>query len=614
MHAWELRNPNTQDRVVEQLNNAIMGGIIFETVHYRRDGSSFPVEVNSVNTGKENIVISIIRDITERGEREYEIRKLAAIVEHSNDAIIGIDLEGIITSWNKGAERIYGHSKVEAIGSNVLILALPEKVEEIKNNVERAIKGVEINEFETMRKNKNGERIYVSLTTSTVKDNEDNIVGISIIARDITERKENELKLEEKYIELTEIYEELAAAEEELRQNCNDLEIMKDEADRANMAKSQFLANMSHEIRTPMNGIICIAELLSESELNEQQREYINMLHTSSKWLLEIINSILDISKIESGNFKLHKESFNLRDNIEKIVKELWPISQSKGIEIMYFIDPFINLDLIGDPLRLNQVLINLINNAIKFTERGHIFIRVSKITSKSNSTKLLFSVEDTGIGISDKFKNKLFKVFSQGDDSYTKKYGGTGLGLAISKEIINLMNGEIWAVSKEGEGSTFYFTVEFSINSNIMNSNSREDKANSELIASTKYNTSIATILVVDDNEINKKVASAFIIKKGYNCLCASNGKQAIEIFEKDNIDLILMDIQMPELNGFEATKIIRENEKSNESRIPIIAMTAYAMTGDRQKCINAGIDDYMSKPIEANELYKKIENYLGR
>lgn len=556
--------------------------------------------------------MSIVRDIAESIEHENEIRRLAAIIENSKDAIIGIDLQGIITSWNKGAESIYCYAKSEAIGSNYTILAPDEKKEEVRSNIERTMKGDEINDFETMRRNKRDEKVYVSLTTSPVKDSGGNIVGVSIIARDITERKEREKELQEKYQELEAAYEELTAAEEQLRQNCRELEDLKEKAECANEAKNRFLANMNHEIRTPINGIMCIAELLSNTELNKQQREYISMLKTSSESLLQIVNDVLDISKIESGKFKLNKEPFNLRGNIEKIIKEFWVISQNKNVELMYFIEPFVNLGLVGDHLRLNQVLINLINNAIKFTERGHILITVSKTAIDSNSIRLLFSVEDTGVGISDEIKIKLFKVFSQGDDSCTKKYGGTGLGLAICKEIVTMMNGEIWVVSREGEGSTFYFTAEFSINNNV-HLYSKEGSPLPQLNTNADCNTGSKTILIAEDNPINQKVACAFVLKWGYNCLCASNGKEAIEKLEKENIDLILMDVQMPELDGLQTTKIIREREVSSGRHLPIIAMTAYTMVEDRQKCIDAGMDDYIPKPINVNELYKKIQNYLA-
>jgi CheY-like chemotaxis protein/two-component sensor histidine kinase len=385
-------------------------------------------------------------------------------------------------------------------------------------------------------------------------------------------------------------------------------------SDNAIKTENQLITNISDEVRTTMNGVISISHFLSCTKLTEQQRDYINMLNTSAMSLLEKTNNLLAISDIESGNFRLYEQPFNLKDNIEKIVKGFWPISEGKGIKLMYSIEPFINLNLLGDSLKLNLVLNNLINNAIKFTERGRIYIRVNKVISSSDSAKLLFSVEDSGIGISDETKNTLFKALRQGDNSYFNKNGGAGIGLLVSKKIVESLNGEIWVVSKEGIGSTFYFTAEFINNCDSANPGFKKENEGSELIKNVNINTGIATILVVDDNEINRKVASAFVIKKGFNCLCASNGKQAIEMLKEEVIDLILMDIKMPEMNGFEAAKIIRENEKIARGHVYIIAMTAYARSGDIQMYIDAGMDDYISKPINSNELYKKIENFLGR
>ncbi|KPU42381.1 sensory/regulatory protein RpfC [Oxobacter pfennigii] len=610
----DLWHFNKGDKGRAKLSNVKDTGENFEAVHYKKDGSFVHVEVISMKTGIDDIVLYVIRDISERIEKENAMRRLAAIVEHSQDAIISTDLENIITSWNYGAERIYGYKEDEVVGKSILILVPHDRAEEAKKNIENTMGGIFLNNFETMRMAKDGHLVNVSLTVSAIKNDDGNVIGASMIARDITERVEKEKELSEKYEELTSIYEELAAEEEELRHNYKEMEALKEEAERANRAKSQFLANMSHEIRTPMNGIICITELLAETVLNEQQHEYIGMLKESSRMLMEIIDNLLDISKIESGKFKLNKETFNLKDTIEKIIKELWLVSQKKNIEIMYFIEPFINHELIGDSLRLSQVLINIVNNAIKFTERGHIFIRVSKVKNDENTIRLLFSVEDTGIGMSDETKERLFKVFSQGDDSYTKKYRGTGLGLAICKDIVNMMNGKIWVNSKENEGSTFYFTADFSIDDSALKSNYIENKANTASNTRDGADSKASTILIVDDNEINKKVASAFMKNKGYKVLCASNGREALYMLDGNKVDLILMDIQMPELNGFEATKIIRDTERYTNAHIPIIAMTAYAMSGDRQKCIDAGMDDYISKPLEANELYKKVESYLKR
>lgn len=609
MNIFQLRNVEKTDLVKDQLQKAKSEGIEFEALHYRKDGSSFHVEVKSTSfeTDDDKSVISIIRDISYRIKKEEEISKFASIIENSQDVIIGKTLDGIITSWNKAAEEIYGYSEDEAIGKNISIIIPEGKISDFYKIMDEIKIGNKVKNFETVRKKKNNDLIYVSVSVSPIYDLYGNLVGASTITRDMTERRLKEKELTEKYEELSAVYEELAATEEELRSNYKELQKAKEEAEKANLAKSQFLANMSHEIRTPMNGIIGVIDLLNLTELNNNQKEYINILEHSSKLLLNVINSILDISKIESGNFQLNMKAFNLKKTLDRTIKQLSISCMNKNLEVSYFVDPFIEFNLIGDELRLNQVLINLINNAVKFTEKGGIRFKVNKISQSNNGIILQFSIQDTGIGINEEFKKHIFKKFVQQDMSYTKKYSGTGLGLAISKELVKMMNGDIWFESKFGIGSTFYFTAEFLLDCNKIIDENNTDLKNAE-VSITKNK----SILIVEDNEINMKIACEMLKELGYEFICAYNGAQALELLDDNFPDLILMDIQMPILNGYETTKTIRRNEVGKQNHIPIIAMTAYAMVGDRELCIENGMDDYISKPFDMAKLEGVLNKFI--
>ncbi len=607
MNIFQLRNTNNSGLVKDQFDIAQKEGIEFQTVHYRKDGSRLHVEVKSigVDTDGDKLVLSIIRDISSRMKKEEKMRKLAYIVESSDDAIIGKTLDGIVTSWNKGAEKLYGYSKEEVVGKGISLIIPKEKIEEFHKIMCNVKVGKNLEHHETVRKKKNGDLIEVSITISPVYDLEGNLVGASTIARDITETKLKKMELKEKYEELSAVYEELTATEEELRNNYKELEIAKEEAENANLAKSQFLANMSHEIRTPMNGITGVIDLISLTELSETQKEYLDILKYSSSLLLDIINSILDISKIESGKFELNMRPFNLKKTLDKTIKELSIVCNNKDLKVFYYIDPFIEFNLIGDELRLNQVLINLINNAVKFTEKGEIIFKVQKISEFNEKLKLQFSIKDTGTGIKEEFKKDIFKKFIQQDMSYTKKYYGTGLGLAISKELVKMMNGNIWFESQEGVGSTFYFIVEFLVDYNKI------IKKDSNLNRIRVMPTKSSTVLIVEDNEINMKIVCEMLKRLGYNFICAYDGSKALELLDNNLVNLILMDIQMPGLNGYETTKIIRKNEVDKQ-RIPIVAMTAYAMIGDREMCIENDMDDYISKPFDVSSLENVIKKFI--
>jgi PAS domain S-box-containing protein len=588
-------------------------GMEFETMHYKKDRTTFPVELKAIGLEINNkkYAFNIIRDITIRKRDEQYTKYLASIVESSQDAIFGYDLNGIITSCNNAAEKIYGYSKFEMIGQHIsLVMA---DIEDDSYNILQSIKNNEkIKLDKRIRKRKDGAKIYVSVQVSPIRDMKDNIIGASAISRDVSSIMAKEKELAENYQELSALYEqitafneELTANEEELRSNYIELEAVSQAAEKANRAKSQFLANMSHELRTPMNGVLGILELLSYTKLSSEQAEYVQVLKSSSKHLLEVINDLLDISRIEAGKLQLNFSKFNLRNSVDKLLRQASFSATDKSLDIMYSIDPMIGYEYIGDEVRFNQVLINLISNAIKFTERGNVFVRLKKIDETNDNIKLRISVEDTGIGVPKDFGNDIFKMFTQADYSNTRKFGGTGLGLAISKQIVEMMDGEIWFESVEGKGSTFYFTA-------ILNKISEEYVENNIKKTQIARYTQEKTILVAEDNETNRIVISGFLKKLNYEYDLVKDGQEVIDALKIEDYDIILMDVQMPGVNGIEATKIIRQNEEGTGKHIPIIAMTARAMAGDKENLIANGMDDYISKPFDIDTLFGVIERYI--
>lgn len=511
-------------------------------------------------------------------ESEERIR---SILETAADGIITFDTQLRIQSFNHAAMNILGYDAETIHGLDFcLFFADVQNVNRFKTLIHKVCKQGRAHE-ELVGLRRNGESFPMELSLAYVENAEHS--QITAIVRDVTERKEFQRQLI----------------------------IARDEAQHAARAKADFLANMSHEIRTPMNGIIGATEIILKTSLDSEQKEYFSIIRNSADALLRIINNILDFSKIDAGHLELEQTPFSLSEFLLPALGVVGVQAEKLGITFQINFASEIPKYIVGDPHRLAQILINLTGNAVKFTPpKGEIHIKARTLESGKGQILIQFEVSDTGPGIPDEAKGKIFEEFSQADSSSTRRYGGTGLGLAISANLVSLMGGKIWVESEVGQGSTFFFTAQFGQHTGegiVVHPESTTELREEKEIPALK-------LLLVEDNYVNQRIACKMFRQLGHTVEVAESGEVALEILSKETFDIVFMDCQMPGMDGFETTMHIRSNHPSSESHIPIVAMTAHARKEDREKCLEVGMDDYLSKPFHQSDLIEIIAKIYDR
>ncbi len=555
------------------------------------------------------------------------IRKLSEVVEQSPIMVIIFDSIGNIEYCNQKVQEILGYKQVDIIGKSIESLNFNEEFLQKYNTLFDLTESIDNQNNKTLKEefqvNKtNNESIWVSASITTLHDDNDKLQSIVMLIEDITIRNlaqeelknahdELELRVIKRTEELRDTNQKLISEIETRKLTEEELIKAKEEAESANKAKSSFLAKVSHELRTPLNGIIGITSILLTDRITDKQKKFLEMVKSSADGLLDIINDILDFSKIEAGKLKLSEANFNLYKMIDQIIELYKHSAISKNLSLDYDISSSVPETLFGDAGRIRQVLLNLISNALKFTDRGYIKVRIDLDSLVDDTVILQFSVTDTGIGISENKLDMLFKSFSQVDDSFTRKYGGTGLGLAISKEIVEMMEGNIWVESHYNVGSTFFFTSKLKIpnTADIPIIEVPKIKPVNHNILKLNLN-----ILIAEDSLINQEVLKQKFNNPNWTVKAVANGLSALDSFKNGDYDLILMDIQMPEMDGLEATKLIREYEEANNiDPIIIIGLTANAFEDQKNEALQMGMNDYVCKPFKFDELFKKIADFFS-
>jgi PAS domain S-box-containing protein len=561
----------------------------------KKDGSVVPAYQNfnviMDNQGEIIGLIGVATDITERKQAEESLmaseEKYRLVVENATEAIV-VAQDGLLKFVNPRAVEITGYTKEELLSRPFVDFIHPDDRDLVfRSHFRRIDNSVDQREpnppplYKFRIVTKEGEIKWVEINIVVIEW--EGTPATLNFFNDITDR---------------------ILAEEALRKSEKAMRAAKESAEEATRVKSEFLANMSHEIRTPMNAVIGMTSILLDSDLDPDQRECIETIRDSGDALLSIINDVLDFSKIESGKVMPEKQPFDFRSCVEGSIDLVSVDASKKGLDLGFVIEDSVPAIVLGDPTRLRQVLLNLLGNAVKFTEEGEVMLSITSKATRNCSHEIHFAVRDTGIGIPKNGMDRLFQSFSQADMSTTRRYGGTGLGLAISKRLVEAMGGKIWAESQPIRGSTFHFTLPFEECSvNLPN----PEESTSKLQCNIDANANMR-ILLAEDNDINRMVLVKILKKLGYRADTASNGIEAVKALERQHYDLVLMDIQMPEMDGFEATKEIRKRWPNGPI---VVALTAYALEGDREKCLEAGMDGYLAKPVQKGELAEVLKKY---
>ena len=581
-------------KIIRSLNKKHRGNLSnIMTKLLGKDGSILDVNASTTvlkdSKGKPSGSIGIFYDVSREKLAQHQMResenKLRIILDNSAAAITMTDEQERIVSWNSFTETLFGMSAKDLHLKPIHSLYPPEEWKAIRSlNIRKS--GF-MHHVETKAIRKDGTIIDVDLSVNILKDEQGKIIGSVGMLQDITENKRaHEMILQAKL-----------AAEE------------------ANTAKSVFLAKMSHEVRTPMNAIIGMIDLTLDTPLNEEQQDNLKVAKDAADNLLSLINDILDLSRAQAGKVVIEEIEINVPDIVKNVCKGLMVIARNKGVDVVWAIDPEIPRLLIGDPVRLRQVIVNLVNNAIKFTHKGKVQLNVKMKSLTNKDCEVVFEVIDNGIGISAKNLPHIFDVFTDAHNTTARRYGGTGLGLAICKKIVEMMGGAIQVESIEGTGSTFRFTIIFGFKPDMFTKSGEEQKGTAETAATTvPVELQNMRILLAEDNTVNQRIAIRILEKLGWKVTAVNNGQEVLNILNNQTFDVILMDDSMPLLSGVETTQVIRREEKQTGQHVPIIAMTANAMAGDKEKYLATGMDGYVSKPIDRNLLYQEIVNLVNQ